>query len=84
MMHSTLAMAASLWQARDPKVGYSVKFEGMRQKGEAMREIRARLAHAGSAGNEIERAFLMSTMSTLVIVAVCLIFSQQSASIHCC
>ncbi|KAM0255287.1 hypothetical protein ACHAQJ_005942 [Trichoderma viride] len=70
MMHSTLAMVASLWQAKYPRLEYSVRFEGMRQKGEAMREIRARLAHAGSAGNDIERAFLMSTMSTLVIVAV--------------
>lgn len=70
MMHSTLAMTAALWRAEHPALEYSIQLEGIRQKGEAMREIMARLARAGSVRNDDEITFLMSTMSTLVIVEV--------------
>ena len=71
MMHSTLAMASALWRAECPALGPPIQLEGIRQKGEAMREIGARLARAGSVDGNDEIGFLMSTMATLVIVEVC-------------
>ncbi|KAI8623509.1 hypothetical protein F5Y19DRAFT_458120 [Xylariaceae sp. FL1651] len=68
MMHSTLAMTAALWRAEYPALEYSVQLEGIRQKGEAMRQIIARLAYASSVQNNEEVSFLVSAMSTLVIV----------------
>ncbi|KAJ4218560.1 hypothetical protein NW759_008453 [Fusarium solani] len=70
MMHSTLAMAAALWQADCPALEKSIQVEGLRQKGEAMREVGACLAQADSTHNH-EIAFIISTMSTLVLVEVC-------------
>ncbi|KAL7940226.1 hypothetical protein V8C42DRAFT_259626 [Trichoderma barbatum] len=69
MMHSTLAMTAVLWRAEFPALESSIRLEGMRQKGEAMREIRAWLTRAYSVGND-DKSTLMSSMATLVIVEV--------------
>ncbi|EEU37892.1 uncharacterized protein NECHADRAFT_88180 [Fusarium vanettenii 77-13-4] len=69
MMHSTLAMAATQWRAECPSLEQSIQVEGLRQKGEAMREIGSRLAQDCS-GYDDEMAFLMSTMATLAIVEV--------------
>ncbi|KAM0814363.1 hypothetical protein AB5N19_00153 [Seiridium cardinale] len=71
MMHSTLAMTAALWRAEYAGLEHSIQLEGIRQKGKAMQEIRARLAHADSVSSDGEMAFLMSTMSTLVLVEIC-------------
>ncbi|KAH6893540.1 hypothetical protein B0T10DRAFT_457640 [Thelonectria olida] len=71
MMHSTLAMTAALWRTEYPALQHSIQLEGIRQKGEAMREISARLAHAGSVRSDDETDLLLSTMSTLVTVEVC-------------
>lgn len=76
-MHSTLAMTAALWRAEHPALEHSIQLEGICQKGEAMRGIRARLAHAGSVRDDDEMSFLMSTVSTLVIVEVYRIVSLQ-------
>jgi hypothetical protein len=70
MMHSTLAMTAALWRIEYPALEHSVQLEGIRQKGQAMREISAWLAHAGSVRDNDEIHFFMSTMSTLVLVEV--------------
>ncbi|RTE79230.1 hypothetical protein BHE90_006287 [Fusarium euwallaceae] len=72
MMHSTLAMAASLWRAECPSLEQSIQVEGLHQKGEAMREIRSHLAQDNSIQHH-EMAFLMSTMATLAIVEVFLL-----------
>jgi hypothetical protein len=69
-MHSTLAMTAGIWQAEHPTLQDSIRTEGIKQKVEAMREIRSRLTHAGSVRNHDEVAFLMTSMSTLVIAEV--------------
>lgn len=69
MMHGTLAMAAVQWRAECPLLEQSIQVEGLRQKGEAMREIGSRLAQDHS-GYDHEMAFLMSTMATLAIVEV--------------
>ncbi|KAH6658178.1 hypothetical protein BKA67DRAFT_557350 [Truncatella angustata] len=71
MMHSTLAMTAALWRAEHSALEYSIQVEGIHQKGEAMREIRTKLAHAESVGNDDDMNFLMATMSTLGIVETC-------------
>lgn len=71
MMHSTLAMTTALWRAEYPSLQKSIQLEGIRQKGEAMREVGARLAHTDIVlFKDSEIAFLMSTMATLVIVEV--------------
>lgn len=75
MMHSTLAMAAALWRAQCPSLEQSIQFEGLHQKGEAMREIGSRLAQGG-VDYEHEMAFLISTMATLVIAEVVLVIWQ--------
>ncbi|KAI1206787.1 uncharacterized protein F4807DRAFT_214794 [Annulohypoxylon truncatum] len=69
MMHGTLAMAAAVWRAEYPVLERSIQIEGIRQKGEAMRLIRAHLALVNSVTDEAF-TFVMSTMSTLVIVEV--------------
>ncbi|KAH8657767.1 hypothetical protein BX600DRAFT_58962 [Xylariales sp. PMI_506] len=71
MMHSTLAMAAALWRAECPGLDSAIQLEGLRQKGKAMREVSFRLARASSMCSNEEMAFVMSTMSTLVIVEIC-------------
>ncbi|RSL96043.1 hypothetical protein CDV31_013650 [Fusarium ambrosium] len=70
MMHSTLAMAATLWRAECPSLEHSIQVEGLRQKGEAIREIGTRLGKNLFLYDD-EMAFLMSTMATLVIVEIC-------------
>ena len=80
MMHSTLAMAAALWQADCPALEKSIQVEGLRQKGEAMREVGACLAQVGSIHNH-EIAFIISTMSTLVLVEVSVFINSNLSSI---
>ncbi|RSL47198.1 hypothetical protein CEP54_013507 [Fusarium duplospermum] len=63
-------MAAALWRADCPSLEQSIQVEGLRQKGEAIREIGSRLAQDHSVYDH-EMAFLMSTMATLVLVEVC-------------
>lgn len=71
MMHSVLAMAAVLWRAENAALDRLIQLEGMRQKYEAIREVRAQLPrHAGVGRKESSLAYLMSTMSTLVFVEV--------------
>lgn len=70
MMRSTLAMTAALWRTECPTLGHSIQLEGLHQKCEAIREIRARLPHRDSFLNNEEVSFLMSAMSTLVTVEV--------------
>jgi len=77
MMHGTLAMTAAMWRTEYPALEYSIQLEGLRQKGDAMREIRARLDHTldssravRDGGDDDEIAFLMTAMSTLAIVEV--------------
>ena len=70
MMHGTLAMTAALWRAEFPALELSVQLEGIHQKGEAMREVRTRLAHASFVSSDDDIGFIMATMSTLVIVEV--------------
>lgn len=70
MMHSTLAMTAASLREGYPALGSSIQLEGIRQKGEAIREIRTRLALASSVRNNDEIKFLMSAMSTMAIVEV--------------
>ncbi|RSL87821.1 hypothetical protein CEP51_002013 [Fusarium floridanum] len=72
MMHSTLAMAATLWRAECPSLEQSIQVEGLHQKGEAMREIGSRLAQNHGIQHH-EMAFLMSTMATLAIAEVVLL-----------
>lgn len=69
-MHSTLAMSAVMWRAEHPALENLILLEGIRQKGQAMREIRAALDYGGPAPNDTETNFLMSTISTLAIVEV--------------
>lgn len=69
MIHSTLAMAASLWLFDSPGLESSILIEGIRQKCEAVHAIRAGLMSAASARND-EIAFLLTTMATLAIVEV--------------
>ncbi|KAH8199182.1 hypothetical protein TruAng_006651 [Truncatella angustata] len=64
-------MTAALWRAEHSALEYSIQVEGIHQKGEAMREIRTKLAHAESVGNDDDMNFLMATMSTLGIVETC-------------
>ncbi|KAF4949571.1 hypothetical protein FSARC_13436 [Fusarium sarcochroum] len=71
MMHSTLAMTAVLWRAEYSGLQRSIQVEGMRQKGEAIREIQAQLAKVSSVNDLENLDFLLSTMSTLAIAAVC-------------
>ncbi|KAH8817470.1 hypothetical protein F5884DRAFT_250899 [Xylogone sp. PMI_703] len=71
MMHSTLAMAAVLWRVEHPALQYSIQLEGIHQKGEAMREIGARLASRDFVRHDDQINFTMSTIATLVIVEVC-------------
>ncbi|KAJ4250990.1 hypothetical protein NW762_011640 [Fusarium torreyae] len=71
MMHSTLALTAVLWKAEYSGLQLSVQVEGIRQKGEAMREIQAQLGKASSVNDLSNMSFIMSTMSTLAIAAVC-------------
>lgn len=66
MMHSTLAMVAALWRAEHQDMKHDIFVEGLRQKGEAIKEIRTQLPTSG----DRQLAFLMSAMSTLVIVEV--------------
>lgn len=73
MMHSTLAMTAAVWRMEHPSLEYSIQLKGIRQKGNAMREIGVRLACASSVRNDYDIHSLMSTMSTLEIVEVSLI-----------
>ncbi|KAI1452852.1 hypothetical protein F4805DRAFT_402803 [Annulohypoxylon moriforme] len=70
MMHSTLAMTAALWRAEYPALEHSIRIEGIRQKGEAMRLTRAYLDLVDSAADGDEFTFIMSTISTLVIIEV--------------
>ncbi len=70
-MHSTLAMTAAVWRAQCPALEQSIQLEGIRQKGEAMREVSAWLMRSRSARHDDEASFLMSSMSTLAIVEVC-------------
>lgn len=70
MMHSTLAMTAAVWRMEYPSLEYSIQLEGIRQKGDAMREIGVQLACASSVRKDYEISFLMFTMSTLAIVEV--------------
>ena len=70
-MHSTLAMTAAMLRAQCPALEQSIQLEGIRQKGEAMREISAWLTRSESATHDDKSAFLMSAMSTLSIVEVC-------------
>ncbi|KAI2463960.1 hypothetical protein F4781DRAFT_425926 [Annulohypoxylon bovei var. microspora] len=72
MMHSTLAMTAALWRVEYPVLEHSIQIEGIRQKGEAMRLIRARLelVDLSSIVDSKEFTFIMSTISTLVIAEV--------------
>jgi hypothetical protein len=70
MMHSTLAMAAAFWRAEDPALTGSLRLEGIRQKSEAIRELRASLAMARPSDDSKQMSFLMSSMSTLAIVEV--------------
>lgn len=83
MMHSTIAMAAAAWRAESPILDRSIQIEGIRQKGEAMRLIRARLALVGSAVADEEFIFIMSTMSTLVLVEVLNLFLGKSEVSAC-
>lgn len=78
-MHSTLALAAALWRVEYPTLEYSIQLEGIRQKGEAMREVRARLTHAGAASKDNDITFLMFTMSTLVIAEVYRVHTAKNA-----
>lgn len=78
MMHSTLAMTAALWRAEHPALGYSIPLEGIHQKGEAMREIRARLTHTGCVHNDAQMTFLMSAMSTLALAEACLVSTTKT------
>lgn len=72
MMHSTLAMAAVLWRAENAALDKSIQLEGMRQKYEAIREVRAQLSrHVDVGRNNSDLAPFMSTISTLVFVEVC-------------
>ncbi|KAK8040345.1 hypothetical protein PG991_000133 [Apiospora marii] len=71
MMHSTLAMAAVLWRAENAALDKSLQLEGMRQKYEAICEVRAQLPkHVGLEREHNDLAPLMSTMSTLVFVEI--------------
>ncbi|KAI1443033.1 hypothetical protein F5Y02DRAFT_429277 [Annulohypoxylon stygium] len=74
-------MAAAAWRAESPILDRSIQIEGIRQKGEAMRLIRARLALVGSAVADEEFIFIMSTMSTLVLVEA-LDGDFQAAEMH--
>lgn len=79
MMHSTLAMTAAVWRMEYPSLESSIQLEGIRQKGDAMREIGVRLACASSVRKDYEITFLMFTMSTLAIVEVCRIPTVKPA-----
>ncbi|KAH6967697.1 hypothetical protein BKA56DRAFT_622568 [Ilyonectria sp. MPI-CAGE-AT-0026] len=68
MMHSTLAMTATVWRMECPSLEHSIHLEGIHQKGDAMREIGVRLPCASSVRKDNEMTFLMFTMSTLAIV----------------
>ncbi|KAK8023921.1 hypothetical protein PG993_011987 [Apiospora rasikravindrae] len=71
MMHSSLALAAAVWRAEDVALEKSIHLEGMRQKYEAIREVRSQLSkHVGVGRNDSGMAPLMSTMSTLVFVEI--------------
>ncbi|KAI1337646.1 hypothetical protein F5Y15DRAFT_150098 [Xylariaceae sp. FL0016] len=70
MMHSTLAMAAVMWRTEFSALSSRIRFEGIRQKGEAMREIRMRLANAHcKIDNDITNS-LISTIATLSITEI--------------
>lgn len=81
MMHSTLAMTALFWRAENPALRRSIQLEGIRHKGEALRKLRSRLGQSGSVDSEM--AFLMSAMSTLVLVEVNIMFHVHSRR-PCC
>ncbi|KAK7973794.1 hypothetical protein PG989_015642 [Apiospora arundinis] len=71
MMHSTLAMTAGLWRAENVRLDHSILLEGMHHKYEAIRQVRAQLStHVGVAPRDTDVAFLMSTMSTLVVTEI--------------
>ncbi|KAK8070765.1 hypothetical protein PG997_010968 [Apiospora hydei] len=71
MMHSTLAMAAVVWRAEDVALEKSIQLEGMRQKYEAIREVRSQISkHVGVERSDSDMSQLMSTMSTLVFVEI--------------
>ena len=69
-MHSTLAMTAVMWRAECLALEASIQIEGIQQKGEALRQIRAQLEHPSRVLSGDEKSFLMSAMSTLVLVEV--------------
>ncbi|KAK8073955.1 hypothetical protein PG994_004854 [Apiospora phragmitis] len=71
MMHSTLAMAAALWRAENTALEKSIQLEGMRQKYQAIREIRTQLPkYCGVDIQDSGIAYLMSAMSTLVFAEI--------------
>ncbi|KAK7946426.1 uncharacterized protein PG986_010747 [Apiospora aurea] len=71
MMHNTLAVAAVIWRAEDVALEKSIQLEGMRQKYEAIREVRSQLSkHVGIERSDSDMSQLMSTMSTLVFVEI--------------
>ncbi|KAI0883021.1 uncharacterized protein GGS22DRAFT_34545 [Annulohypoxylon maeteangense] len=86
MMHSTLAMTAAMWRAESPVLERSIQIEGMRQKGEALRLVRAHLGLVSglpdsSVADDKDSTFVMSAMSTLVIIEV-LDGDFEAAEIH--
>ncbi len=80
MMHSTLAMTATMWRANNPTLESSIQLEGIRQKGQAMRGIIAGLARLDAGCKDDNLSFLMSSMCTLVIAEVRKIHKSMSQS----
>lgn len=73
-MHATLALAAAFWSAKAPSIAAPIQREGLRQKGETMRQVMAQLTRRDFAPSSMTYRLLLASISTLANVEVLYLF----------
>jgi hypothetical protein len=69
-MHATLALAAAFWYAKMSSLPVAIQREGLRQKGEAMRQVMTQLTRQDLAPGSTTHRLLIAGVATLANIEV--------------